>query len=105
VLSSFNLSHGDQAGTTLTDSISDQFSSFCLAFSAEDGSFCLFFALENDELGTLSALLGNLLHFNGVGEVVGELQVRDGDVVEDDVELEGAFLEVRANLLRHLLSH
>ena len=43
--------------------------------------------LLNNELGPLSILLRNLLLLDGAGELLAEGHVRDGDVLERDVEL------------------
>ncbi len=104
MLSCLDLSHGDETGSALNHGVSDEFSCLSLTLCSEHGCLGLLFALEDDELGTLGALLGHLLGLNGAGEVSGELQVGDGDVIENDVEFQGAFAEHVANLLGDLLS-
>lgn len=77
VLGSLDLPDGDKTWTTLAHGISDKLSSFGLTLSSQNSSLGLFFALEDDELGTLGTLLGDLLLLDGTSELTRELQVSD----------------------------
>jgi len=60
--------------------------------------------LEDNEFGTFGSLLGDLLGFNSAGKISGELQICDGNVIEDDVEFQSAFTEDLTDLPRNLFS-
>ena len=53
----------------------------------------------DDEAGALGVLLGDLLLLDGLGELLAEGHVGDGDVLEGNVELGGAAGEVAADAL------
>ena len=104
VLSSLDLSDRDKTWSTLAHGVGDELGSLSFTLSSQDSGLGLLFTLEDDELGTLGTLLSNLLGLDSAGELARELQVSDRDVVEDDVELQGAFAEDISDLLGHLLS-
>ena len=104
MLGSLDLSHGDESGTGLANGISDQLSGLGFSLSSQNGSFSFFFTLEDDKFGTLGSLLGDLLGFNSASEITRELEVSDGNIIEDDVEFKGAFGKDFSDLLRNFLS-
>ena len=69
-----------------------------------DGGFLLLLGFEDDELGPLRLLLGHLLRLDRPGVLVAEREVRDGDVLEDDVEVLGTVAQRRAHRPGHLLA-
>ena len=70
VLCSFDFSHRNETWTEVTDGIGDQFGSFCLTFSSQNGSLGLLFALEDNEFSSLGILLCNLLLLNRLCKVM-----------------------------------
>ena len=71
----------------LADGVRDKLSGLSLTLSSNDGGPGLLLLDQHVELGFLRHLLGNLLLLNGHGELVGELQMGDGHIVEDETEL------------------
>lgn len=76
-----------------TDSVSNKLGTFSLTLSAEYGGFCLLFVQEYDELGAFCHLLSYLLGLNSSSEIARELEVGDGHVIQDNVELSGSLLK------------
>lgn len=104
MLSSLDFSHHDETGASLAHGVGDQLGRLGFTLSPQDSGFGLLFALEDKEFGALGSLLGNLLLLNGTCELARELQVGDRHVVENDVELKGAFAEHFSDFLGDLLS-
>ena len=95
-----NLSDLDEAITGLADGLADGVCALCLTLGADNVGLALLLGLLDDEAGALGVLLGNLLLLDGLGELLAESHVRDGDVLEGNVELGGAAGEVGTNTLR-----
>mmetsp|Transcript_20743 Transcript_20743/g.28004 ORF Transcript_20743/g.28004 Transcript_20743/m.28004 type:complete len:243 (+) Transcript_20743:313-1041(+) len=72
--------------------------------SLDDGGALILDCLVDQVLGTLSLLLGDLLLFDGLGELGAEMQISDGDIIEHDVEVAQSLGQAVANLLGDLLS-
>ena len=75
-----------------------------LTLSLDNGGFLVLEGLVDEELWSLSILLCNLFLFNGLGELGSEMQVRDGHIIEHDIEVLASFSETVSNLLWNLLS-
>ena len=60
--------------------------------------------LLDEILGSLGLLLGDLLLFNGLCELWTEMQVCDGDIIKDDVEVSESLSEAVPDFLGDLLS-
>jgi hypothetical protein len=69
------------------------------ALGADDVGLPLLLGLLDDESGALGLLLGDLLLLDGLGELLAEGHVCDGDVLEGDVELARALEQVGADLV------
>mmetsp|Transcript_43946 Transcript_43946/g.138123 ORF Transcript_43946/g.138123 Transcript_43946/m.138123 type:complete len:329 (+) Transcript_43946:195-1181(+) len=70
-----------------------------LTLGPNDAGLTLLVRLLHEEALALGVLLSHLLVLNGLGELPAEGQVRDGHVVEDEVEILGALRERVADLL------
>jgi hypothetical protein len=75
-----------------------------VTLGADDVGQLLLLSLLDKEASTLSLLLGDLLVLDGAGKLGAKGQVRDGNVVQDDVELLGTRVERLAAVCRHHLS-
>lgn len=89
----------NEAVARLGDSAADGLGALGLALSADDVGLALLLGALDDETGALGVLLGDLLLLDGLGELLAEGHVGDGDVLESDVELAGALHEVGADAL------
>jgi len=89
-----NPSDHNQTITRLGNSLADSIRSLGFSLCANDASLSLLLRLLDDEPRSLGLLLRNLLVLDGLGELLAERQVCDGDVFEGDVELCGAAEEV-----------
>lgn len=86
---SLNLTNLDEAITRLGHSLANGIGTLGLTFSTDNVSLALLLSALDNEAGTLSILLGNLLLLNGLGELATESHVRDRDILERNVELGG----------------
>ena len=87
----------DQPVSSLRHGLGDRVRALGLPLRPNHVGLPLLLRLLDDEPTPLSVLLRDLLLFNGAGEFLAEGHVRDGDVLERDVELGGAAEEVRAD--------
>lgn len=94
-----NLSNLNQPITGLGNSLANGIGALGLTLGADDVGLTLLLGLLDDEAGTLGVLLGDLLLLDGLGELVAEGHVGDGDVLEGDVELGGAAGQVGPDAL------
>jgi len=91
----FEFSEIDVAATLL-DGVSDQLGGAGLTLGAHDRGLLLLSGLVDDEGGALGVLLGDLLCFDGGGELGGE-----GEMLEEDVcQCMDAEMETRKSDLR-----
>ena len=97
---SLNLSDLDQAIASLGNSLADGLCTLGLTLGADDVGLALLLGALDDEARTLGILLRNLLLLDGLGELLSEGHVGDGNVLERNVELGGALDEVGADALR-----
>eukprot|EP00166_Cyanidium_caldarium_P002155 ctg_2168.g342 len=84
--------------------VADEFGAAGLALRADDGGLFVLQRLLHQEAAALSLLLRHLLGLYGRGVLLAKRQVRDGDVVEEDVEVFGALDEVALDQPRHLFA-
>ena len=103
-MSSFNFPHSNKTRAELANSVGNKHSSLCLSFCSNDGSLHFFFTFEDQVLGLFRLLLSNLLGFNGSSEVSCELEVSNGDVIQDDSKLFGSDHQFCSYLVGHLFS-
>ena len=90
----------DEAVTTLGHSLADGIRSLGFSLGADDVCLPLLLGLFYDEARALGFLLCDLLLFNGLGELFAESHVRNGDILEGNVELVGALEQVGADAVR-----
>lgn len=95
-----DLSDLDQAIADLCDRLGDGVCALGLSLGADDVCLPLLLGLLDDEARALGILLRDLLLLNSLCELLAEGHVRDGDVLEGDVELGGALHQVGADALR-----
>ena len=89
----------DQAIAALGDGLGDCVGGLGLALGADDVGLSLLLGLLDHEAGALGLLLRDLLLLDGLGELLAEGHVCDGDVLEGNVELARALEQVRADLV------
>lgn len=94
----------DEAVSRLGDGLADDLRALGLSLGADDVGLALLLGALDDEAGALGLLLRDLLLLDGARELAAEGQVRDGDVLEGDVELRRAAHQVRADAVRDGLS-
>lgn len=97
VLGGLDTSDLDQAVARLRDRLADDVGGLGLSLGADDVGLPLLLGLFDDEARPLGVLLRDLLLLDGPRELAAEGHVRDGNVLEGDVELAGAFHEVGAD--------
>jgi hypothetical protein len=83
LFSCFNTSQLNKTFTSLRQGLGQKLSGLSVSLSCNDGRLLGLFRFFNEESGLLGFLLGNLLLFDGHGELAAKGQVCDGDVVED----------------------
>ena len=76
-MSSFELSHGDDTGTRLSNGFSNESCSFSFSFSTQNCCLSLLLALEDNEFSALGSLLSDLFRLNSLGEICRKLKVSD----------------------------
>lgn len=94
----------DEAVSRLGDGLADDLRTLGLSLGADDVGLALLLGALDDEAGALGLLLRDLLLLDGARELAAEGQVRDGDVLEGDVELRRAAHQFRADAVRDGLS-
>lgn len=99
VLLGLDSSDHDQAVTALGDCLGDCVGGLGFTLSTDDVGLSLLLCLLDHEARALSLLLGNLLLLDGLGELLAEGHVCDGNVLEGNVELVGALKKVGADLV------
>lgn len=97
VLLGLDSSDHDQAIAALCDGLADGVGSLGLTLCADDIRLPLLFCLLNNETCAFRLLLCNLLLLDSPGELLSEGHVRNGDILEGNVELAGALEEVVAD--------
>jgi hypothetical protein len=101
ILLRLNPPNQHQPITALRHSPANRIRGLGLALRANDIRLPLLLGLFNDEARALGLLLGDLLLLDGLGELLAERHVRDGHVLEGDVELAGALEQVGADAVGH----
>jgi len=76
----------------------NNFGRLSVTFSSDDSSFSFLFSHSDSELGLLGLLESDLLHFDRLREISGEVEVSDGDIIEENVELSASLSKVLSNL-------
>lgn len=84
----------DEAVTGLSDSLADDIGTLGFTLGTDNVGLALLLGPLDDEAGSLGVLLRNLLLLDGLGELLAEGHVGDGDVLKGNVELAGALHEV-----------
>jgi len=82
LLSSFQLSEGDESSSSSSGSFIDDSSRLGITFGSDDSGLGFLFLHGDSELGLLSLLESDLFHFNRLSEVSSKVKVSDGDIVE-----------------------
>ena len=103
ILSGGDTTQLNETGIVL-HSLTDQTSRSGFSLCANDGGFLVLLRLLHHILGTLGLLLGDLLGFDGVGELASEGQIDNGHIIDDDSELATALDQVTLDQTAHLLS-
>jgi hypothetical protein len=83
--------------TGLSNRLANRLGALSFTLRTDNVGLAFLFGALDDEAGSLGVLLGDLLLLDGFGEFLAEGHVRDGDVLEGDVELLGALEEVGAD--------
>ena len=83
---------------------SKKFGGFGLTLSLDNRRSLVLDGLLNKVLGSFSLLRRDLLLFNGLGELRSEMQVSDGHIVKNDVEIAKSLSKAVSDLLGDLLS-
>ena len=65
---------------------SNKLGCFSFTFSSQDSRLRFLLSFEHNELGSFGALLSHLFSFDGCSEVTRELEVSNGNIIENDVE-------------------
>ena len=73
------------------EGVTEEFGSLSLTLSLNDCGAFVLDGLVDEILGSFSLLLGDLLLFNGLSELTSEMEVSDGDIIKDDVEVLQSF--------------
>lgn len=97
LLAGLNPSDHDQTISRLRHSLRNSIGRLSFSLSPDDVRLSLLLRLLDNEARPLGVLLGNLLLLDGAGEFLSEGHVRDGDVLESDVELLGTLEKVGAD--------
>lgn len=88
----------------LLDGGTDHLGRLGFSLSTDHDAALVLDRLLDDETCALRLLLSHLLGLDGAGELTAELQVCDGDILQDDVELGSTLSQVLPDLARHLLT-
>ena len=89
----------------VTHGVADELRTLGLSLRLDHRRPALLLRLVHDEPRPLRLLLRHLLRLDGRGVLLAEGEVRNGHVVQDEVELSGALQKHRANLARDCLAH
>lgn len=95
-----DLSNLNQPVSALGNRLCNGIRTLGLALGANNVGLTLLLGFLDDESRPLGILLRNLLLLDGLGELLAERHVRDGDVLEGNVELGGALHEVGSDAIR-----
>mmetsp|Transcript_8056 Transcript_8056/g.20332 ORF Transcript_8056/g.20332 Transcript_8056/m.20332 type:complete len:277 (+) Transcript_8056:192-1022(+) len=82
----------------------EQSGSLRLTLCTHDGLLLILDGLLNEVLGTSGLLLGDLLCFDGSSVLAGKGKIRDGHIVQNDVELGSTLRELGLDHLTDLLT-
>jgi hypothetical protein len=88
----------DEARAALLEGPTNNLGGRGLALGADDARLLFLFGLGNNISLALGLLLGDLLLLDGAAELLAEDEVRDGDIVQNNIEVVGALRERRADL-------
>lgn len=91
----------NQPTSSLGHGLADNIRTLSFTLGADNVCLTLLLGPLDNEPRAFGVLLRDLLLLNGLGELPPERHVRDGDILESDVELRGAFHQVRADPVRH----
>lgn len=105
LLGGLESSDEQQAVTGLGQGLGDVVGGLGLTLGPDDGSLSLLVGLVDKVLGPLRVLLRHLFSLDSLGELLAKRHVGDGHVLQLDVELRGALLQVVSDLVGHHLSH
>lgn len=100
LLAGINAPNLNQPSTGLGHSLANDFSTLGFTFRTDNVSLALLLGALDDKPCSLGILLGDLLLLDGPRELLAESHVRDGDVLERDVELRRPFQQVGADAVR-----
>lgn len=99
-----NLTDLNQAITRLGHRLADGVGTLGFTLSTDNVGLTLLLGTLDNEAGTFSVLLSNLLLFNSLCELATKGHVGDGDVFESNVEFGGAARQFVADALRDSLT-
>lgn len=104
LLGGLNSSNHEETVTSLLKGLGNGLGGLGLSLSSDNGSLSLLLGLLDDESSSLGVLLGNLLLLDGLGELLTEGHVGDGDILKSNVELTGSLDEILSDSGGHDLS-
>ena len=88
----------DQTRAALLEGPTNNLGGGRLALGADDARLFFLFRFGHNISLALGLLLGDLLLLDGAAELLAEDEVRDGDIVQNNIEVVGALRERRADL-------
>ena len=91
----------NQTVAGLGDSLANDFGGLGFTLGADNVGLSLLLGALDDESCSFGVLLGDLLLLDGLGELLAEGHVGDGDVLQSDVELRSALEKVGADAVGH----
>jgi len=94
----------NQTVTTLGHSLADRLSCLGFTLGTDDAGLTLLLGLLDDESCPLRLLLSDLLLLDGLGELSAKGHMRDGHVLQSNVEFLGALQQLSTDAIAHGLT-